>query len=112
MIKIESIIRSHKLDELRAALEPLGILGMTISEVRGYGRQKGHSEIYRGREYKVNFVPKMKIEIVAESEQKEEIVSAIQKSVVTGNIGDGKIFIYDVQGVIRIRTGERDKEAL
>lgn len=112
MIKIEAIIRIEKLDELREELELLGIKGMTVNEVRGYGRQKGHSEIYRGREYTVHFITKMKIEIVAKSEQEDEIVSAIRKSVSTGQVGDGKIFIYNVKDAVRIRTGERDEEAL
>ncbi len=112
MIKVEAIIRSHKLDELREELESLGITGMTVTEVRGYGRQKGHSEIYRGREYTVHFISKIKVELLAKAEQEEEIISAIRKSVATGQVGDGKIFIYNVKGAVRIRTGERDEDAL
>ncbi|MDX9752344.1 MAG: P-II family nitrogen regulator [bacterium] len=112
MKKLEAIIRSHKLEDLRAALEELGIHGMTITEVRGFGRQKGHHELYRGREYHVSFVPKIKVEIMVKTEVVEKIIDTIRKVCATGQVGDGKIFIYDIQDSIRIRTGERGEEAL
>lgn len=112
MKKIEAIIRSHKLEDLRAVLEDMGIHGMTITEVRGFGRQKGHNELYRGREYHVAFVPKIKLEIMVKSEMVEKIIDTIRQVCATGQVGDGKIFIYDIQDSIRIRTGERGEEAL
>ena len=112
MIKIEAIIRPFKLDEVKEALVEEGVRGLTITEVRGYGRQKGHTEIYRGSEYRIEFIPKIKIEIVIEKEKMEKVIDAILKTAKTGQVGDGKIFISDIQDVIRIRTEESGKEAL
>jgi nitrogen regulatory protein P-II 1 len=112
MKKIESIIRPHTIDELRAALQEEGFSGLTLTEVRGYGRQKGHTEIYRGSEYNLEFVPKVKVEIVCAAEKCEKAVSIIMNTCKTGEIGDGKIFISPIEDVIRIRTGESGKEAL
>ncbi|HUX93054.1 MAG TPA: P-II family nitrogen regulator [Ignavibacteriaceae bacterium] len=112
MKKIEAIIRPFKLDEVKEALIEEGIRGLTISEVRGYGRQKGHTETYRGSEYRIEFVPKIKIEIVIEDSKFEAAINAILKTAKTGQVGDGKIFIYDVKDVIRIRTEESGKDAL
>ena len=106
MKKIEAIVRHHKLDEIALKLDEAGFKGMTVTEVRGYGRQKGHSETYRGAEYAVDFVPKLKIEIVADEAMATKVVDIIVKSAQTGNIGDGKIFISELKEVIRIRTGE------
>ena len=106
MKKIEAIVRHHKLDEIALKLDEAGFKGMTVTEVRGYGRQKGHSETYRGAEYTVDFVPKLKIEIVADEAMATKVVDIIVKTAQTGNIGDGKIFISDLKEVIRIRTGE------
>ena len=110
--KIEAIIRPFKLEEVKESLVEAGVRGLTISEVRGYGRQKGHTETYRGSEYRIEFVPKIKIEVVAESTNVDNIVDAILKSAKTGQVGDGKIFIYDVNEVIRIRTDESGDQAL
>lgn len=112
MKKIEAIIKPFKLDELKESFAGLGVQGMTVSEVKGFGRQKGHKEVYRGAEYIVDFVPKVKVEIVVEESQVEKIVEGIIASVKTGKIGDGKIFVLPVDMVCRIRTGERNKEAL
>jgi len=112
MKKIEAVIRPFKLDEVKEALVEEGIRGLTISEVRGYGRQKGHTETYRGSEYRIEFIPKIKIEIVVEDKQVEKVVDAILKTAKTGQVGDGKIFIFNVSEVIRIRTDESGKEAL
>ena len=112
MKKIEAIIKPFKLDELKEAVSKLGIKGMTVSEIKGFGRQKGHKEIYRGAEYNVEFVPKVKVEIVVDADILDQAVEAIQKSTKTGNIGDGKIFILPVEDVVRIRTGESGKEAI
>ncbi len=112
MIKIEAIIRPFKLDEVKEALIEEGIRGLTITEVRGYGRQKGHTETYRGSEYRIEFIPKIKIEIVVEKEKMEKVIDAIVKTAKTGQVGDGKIFISEIQDVIRIRTEESGKEAL
>lgn len=112
MKKIEAIIRPFKLEEVKEALVEIGIRGLTISEVRGYGRQKGHTETYRGSEYRIEFVPKIKIEVVIEDSKVEKIVDAILKTARTGQVGDGKIFIYNVEDVVRIRTGESGKDAL
>ena len=112
MKKIEAIIRPFKLDEVKEALIEEGIHGLTISEVRGYGRQKGHTETYRGSEYRIEFVPKIKVEIVVEESKAEKVVDAILRTAKTGQVGDGKIFIYDIQEAIRIRTEESGKEAL
>ncbi|HFQ82250.1 MAG TPA: P-II family nitrogen regulator [Desulfobacterales bacterium] len=112
MRKIEAIIKPFKLDELKEALSELQINGMTISEVKGFGRQKGHTEIYRGAEYVVDFIPKIKVELVVPEEITAQVVEAIITSVRTGKIGDGKIFVLPIETVLRIRTGERDKEAI
>ncbi len=112
MKKIEAIIKPFKLDELKEALSELQINGMTISEVKGFGRQKGHTEVYRGAEYVVDFIPKIKVELVVPEDIAERVVEAIMTSVRTGKIGDGKIFVLPVETVLRIRTGERDKEAI
>ncbi|HMU41760.1 MAG TPA: P-II family nitrogen regulator [Ignavibacteriaceae bacterium] len=112
MKKIEAIIRPFKLDEVKEALIEEGIKGLTITEVRGYGRQKGHTETYRGSEYHIEFVPKIKIEIVVESNKAEKVIDAILRTAKTGQVGDGKIFVSDIQDVIRIRTEESGKGAL
>ena len=112
MKKIEAIIRPFKLDEVKEALIEEGIQGLTISEVRGYGRQKGHTETYRGSEYQIEFIPKIKIEIVVNDVLLDKVVDAILRTAKTGQVGDGKIFISDIQDVIRIRTEESGKEAL
>lgn len=112
MRKIEAIIKPFKLDEVKEALHEVGVQGMTVTEVRGFGRQKGHTELYRGAEYVVDFLPKVKIEVVVEKGQVDDVVEAIQTAARTGRIGDGKIFISPVENVIRIRTGERGKEAI
>lgn len=109
---VMAIIKPFKLDDVREALTPLGIQGMTVSEVKGFGRQKGQTEIYRGAEYEVSFLPKIKIEIVVSDDLVESTVEAIQKSAQTGKIGDGKIFVLDVGQAVRIRTGETDTQAL
>ena len=112
MNKIEAIIRPHKLDALKEALEELGVIGMTVTEVRGFGRQRGHREIYRGREYEVEFQPKIKVEIVVKKDMTERVIDTIRNAVNTGQVGDGKIFIYDLSDAVRIRTGERSDEAI
>ena len=112
MKKIEAIIKPFKLDDVREALSDLGITGMTVTEVRGFGRQKGHTELYRGAEYMVDFLPKVKIEIIVLDEQLEQCINAIVETAQTGKIGDGKIFVYEVERVIRIRTGEENEEAI
>ncbi|HEY5540246.1 MAG TPA: P-II family nitrogen regulator [Coriobacteriia bacterium] len=112
MKKIEAIIKPHKLDDVKEAINALGVQGMTVSDVRGYGRQKGHTEIYRGSEYTVDFVPKVKIELVVDDAISEKVEDAILEAARTEKIGDGKIFVYDVDSAVRIRTGERGPEAL
>jgi len=112
MKKIEAIIRPFKLDDVKEALLEVGIKGLTISEVRGYGRQKGHKETYRGSEYHIEFVPKIKIEVVIPESQTEKVVETIIRTAKTGQVGDGKIFISDITDVIRIRTEESGEEAL
>jgi len=112
MKKIEAIIKPFKMDDVREALGEIGITGMTVSEVKGFGRQKGHTELYRGAEYMVDFLPKVKLEIVIASANVDRCVDAILSTAQTGKIGDGKIFITDVERVIRIRTGEEDEEAI
>ena len=112
MKKIEAIIRPFKLDEVKEALVEEGVKGLTISEVRGYGRQKGHTETYRGSEYRIEFIPKIKIEVVVEDNNVDKVVDAILKTAKTGQVGDGKIFISSVNEVIRIRTDESGKDAL
>ena len=112
MKKIEAIIKPHRIEEVRAALAALGLFGMTAWEVRGFGRQKGHQELYRGSEYQVSFIPKIRLDLVVPDEKVEEVVAEIEKAANTGTIGDGKIFVLDVSTSVRIRTGERDEEAL
>ncbi len=112
MKMVVAVIKHFKLDDVKDALTQAGIKGMTVTEVKGFGRQKGHIEIYRGTSYEVRFLPKLKIEVAVSDEKLEEIVTIIQKAAHTGEIGDGKIFIYDLMDVIRIRTGERGEEAL
>jgi nitrogen regulatory protein PII len=112
MKKIETIIKPFKLDEVKKTLNEAGVTGMTVSEVKGFGRQKGHSEIYRGAEYVIDFIPKVKIEVAVNDELVPAVVERILTAARTGKIGDGKIFVYDLEEVIRIRTGERGKEAL
>lgn len=112
MKKIEAIIQPFKLDEVKQALHELGVEGITVSEVRGHGRQKGHTEVYRGQEYEVDLLPKLKLEIVVPSGRLEEIVSALVSAARTGKIGDGKVFIYDVAEAIRIRNDDRGEAAL
>lgn len=112
MKKIEAIIKPFKLEDVREALAQIGIGGMTVTEVKGFGRQKGHTEIYRGSEYSVDFLPKLKIEVVVGDEMVEEVINAIVKAARTGKIGDGKIFIIPVEDSIRIRTGERGPRAI
>ena len=112
MKKIEAIIKPFKLDEVKDTLNSLGIKGMTVTEVKGYGRQKGHTEIYRGAEYVVDFIPKIKMEIIVPDEQVDMVVDAIVKVARTGKIGDGKIFVVPVEKVIRVRTGETGNEAV
>ena len=113
MKKIEAIIKPFKLEDVKEALVEAGIDGMTISEVKGYGRQQGHSELYRGAEYVVEFIPKVKIEIIVSSQEfADTAVNAIKEAAHTGKIGDGKIFVSDISSVVRIRTGEEDREAL
>ncbi len=112
MKKIEAIIKPFKLDEVKNALQEIGVSGMTVTEVKGFGRQKGHTEIYRGAEYVVDFVPKLKMEMTVAADTVPAVVERIITSARTGKIGDGKIFVYDVEEVVRIRTGERGREAL
>ncbi|WP_024603773.1 MULTISPECIES: nitrogen regulatory protein P-II [unclassified Pseudoalteromonas] len=112
MKKIEAIIKPFKLDDVREALSDVGITGMTVSEVKGFGRQKGHTELYRGAEYMVDFLPKVKLDIVLTDEDVDRAIEVIIKTAQTGKIGDGKIFVTDVERVIRIRTAEEDEEAI
>ena len=112
MKKIEAIVKPFKLEDVKEALNEIGIQGMTISDVKGYGRQKGHKEIYRGAEYVIDFNPKLKIEIVAEADKVDQIIETICKAAQTGNIGDGKIFVMPIEQVVRVRTGERGVEAI
>ncbi|HDY7995559.1 TPA: P-II family nitrogen regulator [Vibrio vulnificus] len=109
---INAIIKPFKLDDVREALANVGIEGMTVSEVKGFGRQKGHTELYRGAEYQVDFLPKVKLEIATQAENVDRVIEAITKAAHTGKIGDGKIFVYDLSHAVRIRTGETDVEAL
>jgi nitrogen regulatory protein P-II 1 len=112
MKKVEAIIKPFKLDEVKEALQEVGLKGMTVTEVKGFGRQKGHTELYRGAEYVVDFLPKVKIEVIVEDDILDRAVEAIQTAAKTDRIGDGKIFIFDVQDIVRIRTGERGGDAL
>jgi nitrogen regulatory protein PII len=109
---VSAIIKPFKLDDVREAVSDLGIDGMTVTEVKGFGRQKGHTELYRGAEYQVDFLPKIKIELVVKDEQCEQVIEAIVNAARTGKIGDGKIFVYDCEHVVRIRTGEVDDDAV
>jgi nitrogen regulatory protein P-II 1 len=112
MKKVEAIIKPFKLDEVKEAVGSLGVQGMTVTEVKGFGRQKGHKEIYRGAEYLVDFLPKVKLEMVVPAELVDQVIDKIVAAARTGSIGDGKIFVMPVSTVVRIRTGERDKDAL
>ena len=112
MKKIEAIFKPFKLDEVREALSEIGVSGLTVTEVKGFGRQKGHTELYRGAEYVVDFLPKVKLEIAAKEDLLEQVIEAIEKAANTGKIGDGKIFVFELEQVIRIRTGETGAEAL
>ncbi len=112
MKKIEAIIKPFKLDEVKEALHTIGVQGLTVTEVKGFGRQKGHTELYRGAEYVVDFLPKIKLEIVVSDEMVDKVIQAIVESANTGRIGDGKIFVLSLDEVIRIRTGERGAEAV
>ncbi len=112
MKKIEAIIKPFKLDDVRQALNDMGIQGMTITEVKGYGRQKGHKEVYRGAEYLVDFMPKIKLEIVIPAERTDEVIDVVRAAVNTGKIGDGKVFVIPLERVVRVRTGETDNEAI
>ncbi len=110
--KIEAIIKPFKLDDVKEALNAIGIQGMTVSEVKGYGRQKGHKEVYRGAEYVVDFIPKIKLEIVASTDQVDQVVAKIREAAYTGKIGDGKIFVTPVEQAVRVRTGETGTDAV
>lgn len=112
MKKIEAMIKPFKLDDVRESLSDIGISGMTITEVRGFGRQKGHTELYRGAEYMVDFLPKVKLEVVVPDDLVDQCIEAIIETAQTGKIGDGKIFVYNVERVIRIRTGEENEDAI
>ena len=112
MKKIEAIVKPFKLDEVREALSEIGVTGLTVTEVKGFGRQKGHTELYRGAEYVVDFLPKVKVEVVVGDGLVEKAIDAIVKAAHTGKIGDGKIFVYDVSHVLRIRTGETGEDAV
>ena len=107
-----AVIQPHRLDSVRAALLALGVEGMTVTEVRGYGRQKGHKEVYRGAEYTITFVPKLKVEVAVASDRVEAVIAAIRDGAKTGKIGDGKIFVVDLSAVVRVRTGESGADAL
>ena len=112
MKKVEAIIKPFKLDEVKEALSAIGVQGLTVTEIKGFGRQKGHTELYRGAEYVVDFLPKVKLEIIATDEKVADVVGAIEKAAKTGRIGDGKIFVMPVEEIIRIRTGERGSDAI
>jgi nitrogen regulatory protein P-II 1 len=112
MKKIEAIIKPFKLDEVKESLSSIGVQGLTVTEVKGFGRQKGHTELYRGAEYVVDFLPKVKLEIIVRDEQVSEVVETIEKAAKTGRIGDGKIFVLPIDEIIRIRTGERGSAAI
>jgi len=112
MKKIEAIIKPFKLDEVKNALTKIGLQGMTVTEVKGFGRQRGHTEVYRGAEYKIDFLPKVKIELITSEEMISQVIETIERAAKTGKIGDGKIFVSPIEEVIRIRTGERGKDAI
>jgi len=110
--KIEAVIKPFKLDEVKEALHEVGVSGITVTEAKGFGRQKGHTELYRGAEYVVDFLPKVRLEIVVDDDQVERVVESIANAARTGRIGDGKIFVSSIESVVRIRTGERDSDAI
>jgi nitrogen regulatory protein P-II 1 len=112
MKKIEAIIRPFRIDDVREALAEIGVKGMTLTEVKGYGRQKGHTELYLGSEYQIDFLPKIKLEVVVSDNLADKVVDTIIKAAKTGQVGDGKIFVYDVQDAVRVRTGESGESAL
>ncbi len=112
MKKIEAIIKPFKLDEVKNALTKIGLQGMTVTEVKGFGRQRGHTEVYRGAEYKIDFLPKVKIELITSEEMIPQVIETIERAAKTGKIGDGKIFVSPIEEVIRIRTGERGRDAI
>ena len=112
MKKVEAVIRPHLLDAVKTALQDVGIVGMTVTEVKGFGRQKGHTETYRGSEYKVDFLPKVKVEVVIPDEIVEKVIEAVLKAAKTGKFGDGKVFVSNLEEAVRIRTGERGEDAL
>jgi len=112
MKRVEAVIKPFKLEDVKDALAEIGITGMTVSEVKGYGRQKGHSELYRGAEYVVDFLPKIKMEMIVDGKDVEQVVNTIVEAARTGKIGDGKIFVSDIEQIVRIRTGETDIEAI
>ena len=112
MKKIEAVVKPFKLDEVREALSAIGVQGITVTEVKGFGRQKGHTELYRGAEYVVDFLPKVKVEAAIKTEMVDQVIEAIEKSANTGKIGDGKIFVFELEQVVRIRTGETGADAL
>ena len=109
---VTAVVKPHKLDDVRSALETFGVTGMTVTEASGYGRQKGHTEVYRGAEYEVDLVPKVRLEIVVEDGDADDVVTLVAKSAQTGRIGDGKIWVTPVETIVRVRTGERDADAL
>jgi nitrogen regulatory protein P-II 1 len=109
---VTAIVKPHRLDEVKQALQDLGIQGLTVSEVRGYGRQRGHTEVYRGAEYAIEFVPKVKLEILTADEQVGDVIDTVVKNAQTGQVGDGKVFVTPVESIVRIRTGEEDADAL
>ena len=112
MKKIEAIIKPFKLDEVKDALHEIGLQGITVTEAKGFGRQRGHTELYRGAEYVVDFLPKIKMEIIVSDNQTEDVINTIMRAAQTGRIGDGKIFVIDLQDIVRIRTGERGEDAI
>ena len=112
MKKVECIVRPHLMEAVKTALQDVGVVGMTVSEVKGFGRQKGHTELYRGAEYNVDFLPKLKVETACTAEMAEQVVEAIQSAAATGKIGDGKIFVSSLEEVVRIRTGETGAQAI
>ncbi len=112
MLLVTAVVKPHKWEDVRSALESVGITGMTVSEVSGYGRQKGHTEVYRGAEYDIALVPKVRIEIVVDDDESDEVVRAIVESARTGKIGDGKVWVQPVESVVRVRTGDQDEAAL
>lgn len=109
---VTGVVKPFKLDDVKAALESFGVAGITVSEVQGYGRQRGHTEVYRGAEYRVDFVPKVRIEVLVEDDDSDDVVEVIVKSAATGKIGDGKVWVLPVEEIIRVRTGERGSDAL